>query len=53
LRGKLGPEARQRIVTQAPGYMLRIGPDELDLLTFESLVKGGMKHITEGDRPRA
>lgn len=49
LRGKLGREAGQRIVTQTPGYMLRVDPEELDLLRFESLVKGGMRHITEGD----
>jgi DNA-binding SARP family transcriptional activator len=53
LRGNLGSEAGQRIVTQAPGYMLRVDPDELDLLRFESLVKDGMKHITEGDWLRA
>jgi DNA-binding SARP family transcriptional activator len=53
LRGKLGAAAGQRIVTQAPGYMLRVGPNELDLMGFESLVKDGMKHIAEGDWPRA
>lgn len=49
LRGKLGPEAGQRIVTQTPGYMLRVDPEELDLLRFESLVKVGMKHVSEGN----
>jgi len=29
--------------------MLRVGPDELDLLRFESLAKDGMKQITAGD----
>jgi DNA-binding SARP family transcriptional activator len=33
--------------------MLRVDPDELDLLRFESLAKDGMKHITEGDWFRA
>jgi DNA-binding SARP family transcriptional activator len=49
LRGNLGQAAGQRIVTQTPGYLLRAGTDELDLLKFESLVKAGMKHIAEGD----
>ena len=35
LRKSLGPDA---IVTQPPGYVLRIGADELDLLRFERLV---------------
>src|SRR4029079_8686995 len=35
LRKSLGPDA---IVTQPPGYVLRIGANELDLLRFERLV---------------
>jgi DNA-binding SARP family transcriptional activator len=35
LRKSLGAEA---IVTQPPGYLIRIGQDELDLLRFERLV---------------
>lgn len=49
LRAKLGREAGQRIVTQTPGYMLRIDPEELDLLRFEALVKSGIKHFAAGD----
>ena len=30
---------REAIVTQDPGYMIRVGPDELDLLRFELLVE--------------
>ena len=30
---------REAIVTQDPGYMIRLGPDELDLLRFELLVE--------------
>ena len=37
LRRVLGPLAAQRIVTQAPGYLCRVGQDELDLLRFEEL----------------
>jgi DNA-binding SARP family transcriptional activator len=37
LRKALAPH--KAIVTQEPGYVIRIGPDELDLLRFELLVK--------------
>ena len=37
LRKALAP--RDAIVTQEPGYLIRIGQDELDLLRFEALVK--------------
>lgn len=37
LRRALGPTAAERIVTQAPGYLCRVGRDELDLLRFEGL----------------
>jgi len=37
LRKALAPS--EAIVTQEPGYVIRIGPDELDLLRFESLVE--------------
>ena len=37
LRKALAP--REAIVTQDPGYVIRIGPDELDLLRFETLVE--------------
>jgi DNA-binding SARP family transcriptional activator len=36
LRKVLGPNGA--IVTQDPGYTIRVGPDELDLLRFEALV---------------
>ena len=37
LRRALGPGAP--IVTRDPGYLIRVGPDELDLLRFERLVQ--------------
>ncbi len=37
LRKALAPH--EAIVTQEPGYMIRVGPDELDLLRFEMLVE--------------
>ena len=37
LRKALAPH--EAIVTQEPGYVIRVGPDELDLLRFETLVE--------------
>ncbi len=37
LRKALDPH--EAIVTQEPGYVIRVGPDELDLLRFEMLVE--------------
>ena len=37
LRKQLGPT--HPIVTREPGYLIRVGPDELDLLRFERLVE--------------
>ena len=37
LRKVLAPS--EAIVTQEPGYLIRVGPDELDLLRFERLVE--------------
>jgi DNA-binding SARP family transcriptional activator len=37
LRKALAPH--EAIVTQEPGYAIRVGPDELDLLRFETLVR--------------
>ena len=37
LRKALAPH--EAIVTQEPGYLIRVGPDELDLLRFELLVE--------------
>ena len=43
LRKALAPH--EAIVTQEPGYVIRIGPDELDLLRFELLVEEA-RHAT-------
>ena len=37
LRKALAPH--EPIATQEPGYVIRVGPDELDLLRFEVLVQ--------------
>jgi DNA-binding SARP family transcriptional activator len=45
LRKTLGPD---RIVTRPPGYLIRVGPEELDLERFERLVtEGGADSLEE------
>ena len=41
------------IVTQSPGYVLRAGPDELDLARFERLTAEAESARTAGDQKRA
>jgi DNA-binding SARP family transcriptional activator len=41
LRQGLGPAAGGRIVTREPGYLIRLGEDELDLLRFAGLCEKG------------
>jgi DNA-binding SARP family transcriptional activator/class 3 adenylate cyclase/alpha-beta hydrolase superfamily lysophospholipase len=41
------PESRLR--TRAPGYILQVGDDELDLARFEKLVAGGRQALSRGD----
>jgi DNA-binding SARP family transcriptional activator len=41
LRRGLGPAAGGRIVTREPGYLIRLGEDELDLLRFAGLCEEG------------
>src|SRR5687768_10234470 len=41
----------QRIETQSPGYLVRIGPGELDLLDFDDLMQQARE--SEGDPQRA
>ena len=45
LRKLLGPE--HPIITKEPGYLIRVGPDELDLLRFECLVEEGQRASPE------
>jgi DNA-binding SARP family transcriptional activator len=45
LRKALAPH--EAIVTQEPGYVIRIGPDELDLLRFEALVEEAQQAAPE------
>src|SRR5258708_28078249 len=53
LRRLLGPAAAARIVTRDPGYQLRAGQDELDLLRFEYLSRHGTAAVRAADWPKA
>ena len=51
LRKVLGSAAGE-LVTQAPGYVLRISPEQLDAARFERLATEGRRALADGD-PRA
>ena len=42
-----------RIHTRAPGYLLEVGEDELDLARFERLVAEGRRELAQGDAAKA
>jgi DNA-binding SARP family transcriptional activator/pimeloyl-ACP methyl ester carboxylesterase len=42
-----------RLATQAPGYVLRVAPDELDVLRFGQLAAGGREALAAGDATAA
>ncbi|MCA1691548.1 MAG: winged helix-turn-helix domain-containing protein, partial [Actinobacteria bacterium] len=46
LRSTLGP-ADERLLTRAPGYLLRVDPDELDAQRFERLVEEARRRTGE------
>jgi DNA-binding SARP family transcriptional activator/class 3 adenylate cyclase len=52
LRKLLGP-AGEALVTQSPGYMLRLEPGELDLHRFEELLKKGREALDGNDAQSA
>ncbi|HEX2047631.1 MAG TPA: BTAD domain-containing putative transcriptional regulator [Acidimicrobiales bacterium] len=41
----------ERILTRAPGYLLRVGPGEYDAADFERLAAEGHRHLADG-RPQ-
>ncbi len=49
LRKSLGPNGENPIATHAPGYELRLDPEELDATRFERLVADGRKQVAAGD----
>jgi DNA-binding SARP family transcriptional activator len=53
LRILLGAATSGRIISSPPGYLLKAGNDEVDLLTFEALRRAGLAAARESDWPRA
>jgi predicted ATPase/DNA-binding SARP family transcriptional activator len=53
LRRVLGPVAGARVVTRPPGYLLRAGASEVDLLRFAASCRDGGRAAKAGDWPRA
>lgn len=52
LRSSMGPAAEQPLVTRAPGYVLNVGADELDLLRFERLTEAAADVVDSEHRAR-
>ncbi len=48
LRRSLGVEGQARLRTRAPGYVLEVGDEEVDLDRFESLVARGREELRTG-----
>ena len=53
LRRLLGDAEGGVLMTRAPGYQLRLGPDDLDARSFEELVLQGRQALAAGDPRRA
>jgi SARP family transcriptional regulator, regulator of embCAB operon len=53
LRRLLGDAQGAVLSTLAPGYQLRLGPDDLDARSFEELVLQGRQALGAGDPRRA
>jgi DNA-binding SARP family transcriptional activator len=51
LRQALGPDAG--IETRSPGYLMRLGPDQLDLDRFERLAAGAAEALARGEAQQA
>jgi DNA-binding SARP family transcriptional activator len=53
LRRLIGDSEGKVLVYRAPGYLLRVGPGDLDLQEFESLVADGRRALAAGEPERA
>jgi DNA-binding SARP family transcriptional activator/Tfp pilus assembly protein PilF len=53
LRRAIGDIEGRVLVYRAPGYLLRLGPADVDLQEFESLVTDGRSALAAGDPERA
>lgn len=49
LRVVLGDHVGGRILTRSPGYLLQVGHDEVDILSFEARCRAGRAAAREGD----
>ncbi|MEV1070103.1 BTAD domain-containing putative transcriptional regulator [Streptomyces sp. NPDC050263] len=49
VRRALGPTGPELLTTRRPGYVMHAGPDELDLLAFENLIRDGSRAAADGD----
>lgn len=50
---QVSPGLRERVRTQAPGYLLAVGRDDVDVLRFERLAADGQQAYWAGDWRRA
>ncbi|MGH3404852.1 MAG: AfsR/SARP family transcriptional regulator [Streptosporangiaceae bacterium] len=53
LRRMMDDPQGQTLTTRAPGYQLRLDPDDLDAQSFETLAVQGRQALDEGDASRA
>jgi DNA-binding SARP family transcriptional activator/tetratricopeptide (TPR) repeat protein len=53
LRNTLGDAGRARIITQPPGYLIRVQPGELDLSRFETLLGAAREAAQDGSWDQA
>jgi DNA-binding SARP family transcriptional activator len=53
LRRLLGDTDSTLLVTRAPGYLLRLAPDDTDVQVFEALVREGRRAYATGDPEQA
>ncbi|MFD9321604.1 BTAD domain-containing putative transcriptional regulator [Streptomyces sp. NPDC060053] len=49
VRRALGPAGTELLTTRRPGYVMHAGPDELDLLAFENLIRDASRAAADGD----
>jgi DNA-binding SARP family transcriptional activator/DNA-binding beta-propeller fold protein YncE len=53
LEPRRGEEENQLLITRAPGYLLRVDPEQFDLTRFERLVREARGELAEGDAQAA
>ena len=53
LRRHLHDQSQELVVSQPPGYVLRLDPDQVDAVRFEGLVREGRQALRDGDNHRA